>query len=191
MRAAGPPIISIPFALLDVLPLSATLTRVNELGRQASIKRFWSHVDLSVPGPASCWPWTGTITRQGYGKTGGSPYWAGSYAHRWAWQMTNGPIPRGYEVEHACHTDSDCALGDDCPHRRCCNPAHLRLLTVAKHRRLPRRSNKPRSISPRGELCRHGHPWSIFGRTNSQGRLVCLECARESGRRHDAKRRAK
>ena len=37
------------------------------------------------------------------------------YAHRYAWERANGPIPEGMEIDHICHTPL------------CCNPDHLRL----------------------------------------------------------------
>ena len=38
-------------------------------------------------------------------------------AHRCAWSLENGPIPDAMTVDHVCGV------------LRCCNPAHLRLLT--------------------------------------------------------------
>jgi hypothetical protein len=69
-------------------------------------------------GPAACWPWSGARTPKGYG-TYHDADGTTRYAHRRAWEMTNGPIPAGLLVCHSC---------DNPP---CCNPAHLFLGTPA------------------------------------------------------------
>lgn len=40
------------------------------------------------------------------------------------------PIPDDLQIDHLCHTDDPgCLGGNDCPHRRCVNPAHLEPVT--------------------------------------------------------------
>jgi hypothetical protein len=80
-------------------------------------------------GPDACWPWTGAIQKPGKtGKTGGYGLIRGGrdgVAHRVAYEEWVGPIPEGHEIDHTCHNaDPDCVPAL-CPHRRCCNPAHL------------------------------------------------------------------
>jgi hypothetical protein len=90
-------------------------------------ERFWKKVDQSA-GQESCWPWIGARGRGGYGQVAGWHYPGGDQkniiAHRAAYILTYGPIPEGFEVDHTCHTRT-CLLGEKCPHRQCCNPAHL------------------------------------------------------------------
>lgn len=76
--------------------------------------KLWRHVQRGEPDV--CWPWTG-VRMAGYGrvKTGARPVHV--FAHRVAWQLTNGDIPEGMSVLHRC---------DNPP---CCNPAHLYLGT--------------------------------------------------------------
>ena len=73
--------------------------------------RFSSKVGKS----GDCWNWTGTMSENGYGT-----YWADGKnhrAHRYAYEMANGPIPDGLYIDHVCHNTA------------CVNPAHLRLAT--------------------------------------------------------------
>lgn len=53
----------------------------------------------------------------GYGRfySGGRP--GGHSAHRVAWELHNGEIPEGLQLDHTCHV------------RTCVNPEHLRLVT--------------------------------------------------------------
>lgn len=91
---------------------------------RAQIERFWALVDRSG-GPEACWPWTGRIIESGYGR-----WWTTIDgrkrqfpAHRVAMQLDQGPTT--LVTDHECHNRSSCDGGPSCPHRRCCNPAHL------------------------------------------------------------------
>jgi hypothetical protein len=78
-------------------------------------ERFWSHVDKS----GECWLWTASKANKGYGQFvrihGKSP----ARAHRFAWELVNGPIPQGLCVLHHCDTPA------------CVRPEHLFLGTKA------------------------------------------------------------
>ena len=69
---------------------------------------FWPLVSISKPN--GCWPFKGTVDKDGYGKFRLIPE---SLAHRVAYLLKVGPIPKGAHVLHSC---------DNPP---CCNPSHL------------------------------------------------------------------
>ena len=80
---------------------------------------FWRYVEKED----GCWPWTGALHRDGYGR------FNFQYpnrrkmriAHRVAWELTNGEIPAAMHIAHTCDV------------RNCCNPAHMFLATHAEN----------------------------------------------------------
>ena len=118
-----------------------------------------------------CWVWNGTINRGGYGVlTVGGRCGAKKYAHRVAYELFVGPIPKGKELDHLCRN------------RWCVNPSHLEPVT--------RRVNIIRGIGPQilGALngtkthCCRGHPFDAENtRYRPSGGRTCREC--ERGRR--------
>lgn len=73
------------------------------------IARFWAMVNKTE----SCWLWTGSVTRIGYGQFA-VVHGKNVSAHRFAWFLSEGELPyRPFGVLHHCDV------------RRCVNRAHL------------------------------------------------------------------
>jgi hypothetical protein len=92
--------------------------------------RFWPKVQRT--GGDACWLWQAALGPCGYGQVGvlEDGRQRSLRAHRVAWALANGPIPRGLHVLHAC--DNRYPVGD-ITYRRCVNPAHLWLGTHAEN----------------------------------------------------------
>ena len=76
-------------------------------------EQFWKQVKRGPPD--QCWPWTGNTNHGGYGQfhKGKGKARTTVRAHRHAWEITKGEIPKGKKVLH------------DCDNPPCCNPKHL------------------------------------------------------------------
>lgn len=103
----------------------------------SDIDRFWAKVDRS----GDCWEWLAHRNWGGYGRF----WWGGrlGQAHRFAFQLTHGPIPLGLTIDHLCRN------------RGCVNPAHLEAVSM--------RENTLRGIggpanNARKTHCYLGHP---------------------------------
>jgi len=68
--------------------------------RRSAIDRFWEKVNKDTPN--GCWEWTGAIMPFGHGQMGSGKGRKLILAHRFAWELENGPIPEGMEICHHC-----------------------------------------------------------------------------------------
>lgn len=82
--------------------------------------RFWSKVNKTE----TCWLWTAAIVQStGYGRIGTGGRHHMNSAHRVAYEMMVGPIPKGLQIDHLCRV------------RHCVNPAHMEVVTSAENTR--------------------------------------------------------
>lgn len=73
--------------------------------------RFWAKVQKTE----GCWAWTGAKDSSGYGAAWNGRRLVG--AHRFSYEMSNGPVADGLVIDHTCHVPS------------CVRPDHLRAVT--------------------------------------------------------------
>jgi hypothetical protein len=136
--------------------------------------KFWSHVAKST----GCWEWSGLLNANGYGRFALSAS-DQTGAHRFAWQLTNGPIPVGRVVMHSCDN------------RKCVRPDHLSLGTQRDN--LRDASRKRRLPNQNKTHCAQGHPLTgdnVRPRHDHKGR-ACVTCARLAVQKSNRARRAR
>lgn len=128
-------------------------------------ERFWSKVDKTE----SCWLWTATRTRAGYGYIKGDDG-KNVLAHRLSYEWASGPIAVGLEVDHLCRVTS------------CVNPEHLEAVTPLENAR------RRKDVKTH---CAQGHEYtqenSLY---DGRGNRLCRTCRNATVRAHRRRRRA-
>ena len=146
--------------------------------REQVVAAFWSKVEKTP----TCWLWRGSKNENGYGQV-----WRGfmekkrtmEAAHRLAYRILIGEIPKGLEIDHLCKV------------RLCVNPEHLEPVT---HRENLRRGDTLSGVNSRKTHCKNGHMLSRDNLLGSEryrkhkGRC-CKTChrIRQNARYHAAK----
>jgi hypothetical protein len=87
---------------------------------------LWGKVN--VKNPDECWPWIGSVTKSGYGRT-----WIndkGYYAHRVIFNLAN---PNMIQLSAPTNKKAKGFLMHTCDNRICCNPNHLRVADLREN----------------------------------------------------------
>lgn len=110
-----------------------------------------------------CWVYPGSINRQtGYGKAWFRERQATFDAHRAAYIMLRGEVPKGLTLDHLCRN------------RSCCNPWHLEAVTIRVNLL---RGDGPSANQARQTHCKRGHPLSgdnlFLVKGRKRGCVIC------------------
>lgn len=146
-------------------------------------ERFWIKVDQNGPVPekhpelGQCWLWTGSLDGKGYGEFLAVATRQGRRkvrAHRFSWELEDGPIPDGREPDHLCEVIA------------CIRRTHLELVT---HRENVLRGHSPAAMQARQESCINEHDFTEANtRITPAGRRKCRACHRANERKRREKR---
>jgi hypothetical protein len=124
---------------------------------------LWSRIDMSG-GLKSCWLWKGGHNVHGYGVL--SVKRRSVYAHRLAYEIACGPVPKGLELDHLCRV------------RNCVNPGHMEAVT---HKENVKRSLFPSIVNRTKTHCKWGHlldDSNIYRPPKAPAKRQCKQCIR-------------
>ena len=115
----------------------------------------------------SCWLWLGCKS-SGYGQLaahGGRLI----YAHRLSYELAQGPIPEGLQIDHLCRTPA------------CVRPDHLEAVTPREN---TMRGDTPARLNLQKTHCPYGHAYDERNTCRIRGERRCRACACEKRRRY-------
>lgn len=134
---------------------------------------FWSKVKKT----ATCWIWTASKDKVGYGQIGTREPFSKVKCfrpHRVAYELIKGRIPKGLQLDHLCRNTS------------CVNPNHLEAVTARVN---ILRGNGIAAKNAVKTHCNRGHPLSganlriSINKKNGNKIRICKECQRISLRK--------
>lgn len=160
-------------------------------------RQTWEEILADVMGGRSddeCWPWTKSLTEQGYGVSGNTKL-GSRLAHRAVFEYLTGQDPKGFELDHLCHNnDPNCFGGPECEHRKCCNPNHLQLtsgsINLARRKPESMASGAAKRVAQKTH-CPHGHELTEENIYWFRGKRLCRKCRTISARKTAEKKKAR
>jgi hypothetical protein len=138
-------------------------------------ERLLSH--LIIDWETGCLLWDGRVDGKGYGyikvgsRSDGTRHSVG--VHRLAWELENGPVPDGLEVDHV--------KARGCRYRHCANVAHLEPVT---HRENVMRGDTLAAANAAKTRCIRNHEYDLINTRWDpvSGKRYCYECKRTRDR---------
>lgn len=124
-----------------------------------------------------CWLWRGGTSGDGYGRFKYERRMVS--AHRLAYELVVGTIPKGKELDHLCRN------------RACCNPVHLDPVTCRTNLL---RGETAAAANVRKTHCPAGHPYdaeNTYLRADRPGTRDCKKCRNNAAREYQRRRRAR
>ena len=119
-----------------------------------------------------CWLWLGATNAKGYGHIRSVENGPLISVHRVAYELANGAVPEGLEVDHLCFE------------RACLNPDHLEAISHTDNVRRGRHNQNHGKAE-----CINGHAFDDANTSiDSLGKRVCKTCARDRMRAHRARK---
>jgi hypothetical protein len=85
-------------------------------------------------------------------------------AHRFMWELFNGPIPEGMQIDHLCFNPG------------CVRYDHLELVTPREN---VLRSSSPAAMNAGKTHCKHGHEFTPANTRQRDNKRYCRACARQ------------
>ncbi len=124
--------------------------------------RFWAKVNKAD----DCWEWTAGKNKEGYGVFSLRRQPIG--AHRFAYELSHGPIQAKLAIDHLCRNHS------------CVRPEHMEPVTSREN---SLRGQGPPALNAKKTQCPRGHPYNEENtiRTKRRERL-CRTCKTEEAR---------
>jgi hypothetical protein len=132
--------------------------------------------DKFTLGGTGCWQWKAAFNTYGYGVMWVDAKRRARQAHIILWEMFNGPVPPGLNLDHLCRN------------KGCVRPSHLEAVTSGEN---TLRGHSPSAYNAVKTHCIHGHEFTETNTYRFNGtHRGCRECRKAATNRHNKTRRA-